>query len=114
MLRPSPKWEWPPSGPYSARVLWTSSRQSGASGLRSKCHLPNWTLTIRFLGSVVCFPLASVEHRIHFRRIRFVIEYSSVDFDPGMRSERHLLRADDHLSMHSILFEQTDGGSRAL
>ncbi len=41
-----------------------------------------------------CF-LASVEHSIHFLRIRLVVDHVAIDFDPGMSLERHLLRTDN-------------------
>src|SRR5260370_10946259 len=76
-----------------------------STGFPSKFHLPNWTLTVDPLSQRTCS--ASIENSVHLRRIRFVVNDVTVYFDPGMGLEGHLLRPDDHLRRHTVLFQQT-------
>lgn len=41
------------------------------------------------------FYLASVEHCVHFARVRFVVDHGAVDLDPRMGLKWDLLCADD-------------------
>src|SRR5690242_13894891 len=92
----------PPSGPYSSRSGFTFSRDCVSGNTLPKLHLPNWTLIPPLL-----VPLSTtIEFRVHLRRIRFVVYDAAVDFDPGVRLERHLLCAEDHLRRNSVRLEQ--------
>ena len=57
--------------------------------------------------------LAPVEHCIHFRCIRFVVHHAA-GFHPRVSLEGHLLRTDDHLRWHTVLFQETGCGCGAL
>src|SRR5229473_2884460 len=58
--------------------------------------------------------LAPIQDRIHFWRVRFVVNHPAVDFDPRVGLERLLLRADDHLRRHTMLFQEARGGGGSL
>src|SRR6266446_6457248 len=58
--------------------------------------------------------LAPVQHSVQFRRVRLVVHYSAIYFDPGVRFERHLPRTDNHLSPHAVPFQKARRGCRSL
>jgi len=62
--------------------------------------------TVRFL--------APVEHSVHFRRVRFVVHYATIDFDPGVSLKRQLLRTDDHLSWYAVPLQKACSGCGSL
>src|SRR5437879_997233 len=61
------------------------------------------------------FPLlASVDDCEYFRHIYLVVHHVAFDFDPSVGLERHLLRANDHVSGYAIPLQKTSQGCRTL
>src|SRR6266550_4195421 len=88
------------------------SRYSWSTGLPSKFHLPNWTLMFDPLSKQTLS--APIENAVHFRSVRFVVDYAAVDFDPRVGLERHLLRANHQLRRDTAFPQKASRGSRAL
>src|ERR1700687_1856871 len=114
MLIPAFEWDPQSSGPYGAITAFTFSRSSRFTGLPSRFHLPNWTLMFRSLLWCRDSALAPIEHRVHLRRVRLIIDNTVVHFDPCMGLKRHLLHTDHQFRPNTVFLQEASGGRGAM